>query len=89
MLPPLATVSAARSNALIAQHRPTAIALTDGYHLAFWIACGLVVTAAAIAATVPRPQPARQRRPRQPDSSEIARERSATPSAIAGSDNPA
>jgi len=54
----LATVSAARSNALIAQHRPVAAALTDGYHLAFWIACGLVAGAAGIAATMLRSQPA-------------------------------
>ena len=54
----LATVSASRSNTLIAQHHPAAAALTDGYHLAFWIACGLVVAAAAVAATVLRPQPA-------------------------------
>jgi hypothetical protein len=53
----LATVSAARSSALMAQHHPAAAALTDGYHLALWIACGLVVTAAGIAATVLRPQP--------------------------------
>src|SRR5690242_17283859 len=52
----LATVSAARTNALIAQHRPTAVALTEGYHLAFWIAFGLVVTAAAVAAVLLRPQ---------------------------------
>src|SRR5258708_2459295 len=54
----LATVSASRSNALIAQHRPAAAALTDGYHLAFWIAFGLVVAAAGVAAAVLRPQPA-------------------------------
>jgi EmrB/QacA subfamily drug resistance transporter len=53
----LATVSASRSNTLIAQHRPAAAALTDGYHLAFWIACGLVVAAAGVAAAVLRPQP--------------------------------
>jgi hypothetical protein len=53
----LATVSASRSNTLIAQHRPAAAALTDGYHLALWIACGLVVTAAGVAAAVLRPQP--------------------------------
>ena len=52
----LATVSASRSNALIAQHRPPAVALTDGYHLAFWIACGLVVAAAGVAGAVLRPQ---------------------------------
>jgi len=53
----LATVSASRSNTLIARHHPVAAALTDGYHLAFWIACGLVVAAAGITATVLRPQP--------------------------------
>jgi hypothetical protein len=31
----LAPVSASRTNALLAQHRPVAVALTDGYHLAF------------------------------------------------------
>jgi hypothetical protein len=41
----------------MSQHRPAAVALTNGYHLAFWIACGLVVAAAAVAATVLRPQP--------------------------------
>jgi EmrB/QacA subfamily drug resistance transporter len=54
----LATVSASRSSTLIAQHHPAAVALTDGYHLALWIACGLVVAAAAITAAVLRPQPA-------------------------------
>jgi MFS family permease len=53
----LATVSASRTSALLAQHRPAAVALTGGYHLAFWIACGLVVAAAAVAATMLRPQP--------------------------------
>jgi hypothetical protein len=53
----LATVSAARSNRLIAQHHPAAAALTDGYHLAFWIACGLVAAAAGLGALVLRPQP--------------------------------
>ena len=54
----LATVSASRSNTLIAQHHPAAAALTDGYHLALWIACGLVVAAAGVAATMLRSQPA-------------------------------
>jgi MFS family permease len=53
----LATVSASKTKTLIAQHRPPAVALTDGYHLAFWIACGLVVAAAGVAAAVLRPQP--------------------------------
>jgi len=56
----LATVSAARSNSLIAQHHPAAAALTDGYHLAFWIACGLVAAAAGLGALVLRPQPSSQ-----------------------------
>jgi EmrB/QacA subfamily drug resistance transporter len=53
----LATVSASRTNALIAHGRPVAVALTDGYHLAFWIAFGLVVAAIAVAATVLRQGP--------------------------------
>jgi EmrB/QacA subfamily drug resistance transporter len=53
----LATVSASRSSTLLAQHHPAAAALTGGYHLAFWIACGLVITAAGIAATTLHHQP--------------------------------
>jgi len=53
----LATVSSSRSNGLIARHYPVAVALTEGYHLAFWIACGLVVVAAGLAAAVLRPRP--------------------------------
>jgi hypothetical protein len=52
----LATVSASRTSTLIARHRPAAEALTGGYHLAFWIAFGLVLAAIAAAATVLRPQ---------------------------------
>jgi MFS family permease len=54
----LATVSAARTSALAAQHRTAAVALTGGYHLAFWIACGLVVAAAAVTVVMLRPAPA-------------------------------
>jgi len=54
----LATVSAARTSALTASHQPAAIALTGGYHLAFWIACGLVVAAAGVTLALLRPQPA-------------------------------
>ena len=61
----LATVSASRTNALIAQHRPTAIALTEGYHLAFWIAFGLVVAAIATAAALLRPQRAAAAEPQR------------------------
>ena len=61
----LATVSASRTNALIAQHRPTAVALTEGYHLAFWIAFGLIVAAAAAAAALLRPQRTAAAEPQQ------------------------
>ena len=54
----LATVSACRSSALLARHVPAAAALTSGYHLAFWIACGLVAAAIGVAALVLRPSPA-------------------------------
>jgi EmrB/QacA subfamily drug resistance transporter len=52
----LATVSASRTSALTARGRPAAAALTDGYHLAFWIAFGLVAAAIVVAATVLRPE---------------------------------
>ena len=51
----LATVSTGRTNALAAHGTGALAALTDGYHLAFWIAGGLVVVAIAVAATVLRP----------------------------------
>jgi MFS family permease len=54
----LATVSASRTSALAARHQPAAVALTGGYHLAFWIACGLVVAAAGVTLVMLRPQPA-------------------------------
>jgi predicted MFS family arabinose efflux permease len=53
----LATVSASRTSALLARHLPVAVAVTDGYRLAFWIACGLVIAAAAITVIMLRPQP--------------------------------
>jgi MFS family permease len=52
----LATLAAARSDQLVAGGASTASALTDGYHLAFWVAAGLVAAAAGVAATVLRPQ---------------------------------
>jgi MFS family permease len=61
----LATVSASRTSALIAQHRPTAVALTEGYRLAFWIAFGLVIAAAAVAAALLRPQRAAAAEPQR------------------------
>ena len=50
----LATVSASRSAALMARGRPVAAALADGYHLAFWIAFGLVAVAIVVCGTVLR-----------------------------------
>jgi EmrB/QacA subfamily drug resistance transporter len=41
----LATVSTSHSNALKASGHSTAVALTSGYHLAFWIAAALVACA--------------------------------------------
>jgi EmrB/QacA subfamily drug resistance transporter len=51
----LATVSAGRTTALAARGSGALAALTGGYHLAFWIAGGLVVAAIAIAGAVLRP----------------------------------
>ncbi len=53
----LATLSASRSDALIADGEPTDVALTGGYHLAFWIAAGLVLVAIVVVLTVLRPEP--------------------------------
>ena len=53
----LATLSASRSDALIADGEPTDVALTSGYHLAFWIAAGLVLVAIVVVLTVLRPEP--------------------------------
>lgn len=51
----LATLSASRSETLEAAGTATAQALVAGYHLAFWIAAGLVGAAIAVAALVVRP----------------------------------
>ena len=48
----LATLSATRSDNLIAGGESTASALTSGYHLAFLIGAALVVAAIAVGATV-------------------------------------
>jgi MFS family permease len=52
----LATLSASHSDGLIASGTSTASALTSGYHLAFWIAAGLIVAALAVAALVLKPE---------------------------------
>jgi EmrB/QacA subfamily drug resistance transporter len=62
----LATVSASRTSSLLAHGVPSAAALTGGYHLAFWIAFGLVVAAVGVAATVLRPRPEPAAAPGQP-----------------------
>jgi EmrB/QacA subfamily drug resistance transporter len=52
----LATLATSRSNSLEDAGQSTASALTSGYHLAFWIAAGLVVAAIAVAALVIQPE---------------------------------
>jgi hypothetical protein len=52
----LATLSTSRSNSLEDAGHSTASALTSGYHLAFWVAAGLVIAAIAVAATVIEPE---------------------------------
>src|SRR5436190_4886727 len=52
----LATLSTSHSNALLSQGRSSAVALTGGYHLAFWIAAGLVVAALVAALALLRPE---------------------------------
>ena len=51
----LATISATRTESLLADGAPVPAAMTGGYRLAFLIAAGLVVAAIAIAAAVLRP----------------------------------
>jgi EmrB/QacA subfamily drug resistance transporter len=51
----LATLSTTRSADLVKSGTPTPEALTSGYHLAFWIAAGLVVAAIGVAAAVVKP----------------------------------
>ncbi|MGA8218234.1 MAG: DHA2 family efflux MFS transporter permease subunit [Solirubrobacterales bacterium] len=52
----LATLSTSRSNALEDAGHSTASALTSGYHLAFWVAAGLVVAAIGVALWVVQPE---------------------------------
>ncbi len=53
----LATLSTTRTGSLLAQGASSATALTDGYHLAFTIAAGLVLAAIAIGVVFLRPDP--------------------------------
>jgi EmrB/QacA subfamily drug resistance transporter len=52
----LATLSASHTNKLLAHGSSNPAALTGGYHLAFWIAAGLVMAGIVLAVTVLRPQ---------------------------------
>jgi EmrB/QacA subfamily drug resistance transporter len=56
----LATLSASRSDDLIGRGETAAAALTSGYHVAFWIAAGLVALAFVVALAVLRPQPGQE-----------------------------
>jgi EmrB/QacA subfamily drug resistance transporter len=65
----LATLSASRTTALDSGGAGTKAALTGGYHLAFWVAAGLVAVAVAIAALVLEPvadEPENLAEPREP-----------------------
>jgi MFS family permease len=52
----LATLSASRSDDLIAGGEAKAQALTSGYHLAFWIGAALIAAAIAVVAGVLQPE---------------------------------
>jgi EmrB/QacA subfamily drug resistance transporter len=52
----LATLSTSRTENLVESGTSTASALTSGFHLAFWIAAGLVVAAIAITIAVLQPE---------------------------------
>jgi EmrB/QacA subfamily drug resistance transporter len=52
----LATLSAGRTDGRLADGAPTAVALTDGYHVGFWVAVGLVLVALVVAVAVPQPE---------------------------------
>ncbi|MGA7434839.1 MAG: MFS transporter [Solirubrobacterales bacterium] len=54
----LATLSATRSENQIAEGVNEAVAQVNGYHLAFWVAAGLVCAAIAIAVFIMKPAPA-------------------------------
>jgi hypothetical protein len=56
----LATLSAERTDGLLADGESTAIALNSGYHLAYLIGAAMVAVALLIAIGVLRPAPAMQ-----------------------------
>ncbi len=70
----LATLSTSRSDSLEAAGHSTASALTSGYHLAFWIAAGLVVAAIGVAALVLQPEEKAAEQFAEEESEELPRE---------------
>jgi EmrB/QacA subfamily drug resistance transporter len=60
----LTAVAAGRTSTLSAHGLRLPAALTGGYHLAFWIAAGLVAASIAVAATTLRPRPGAPDSPR-------------------------
>jgi len=65
----LATLSATRTEDLIAEGSATAEALNSGYHLAYLVGAGLVLAAIAVAMTVlePPPEPEAEAEPTHPE----------------------
>ena len=53
----LATVSAAHAETLTSHGAARSQALTDGYHLAFWIGVGLLAAAMAVTLAILQPTP--------------------------------
>ena len=73
----LATLSTTRTGSLLAQGASIAVALTDGYHLAFTIGAGLVLAAIAIGVVFllcPEPQleVVQEREPTSPPEPDLA-----------------
>jgi MFS family permease len=76
----LATLSASHTRRLLAQGHSNAVALTGGYHLAFWIAAALTAAALAIvpavlSSTAPSPTMSHDAQPARKDDGDDARER--------------
>ncbi|MDT4956596.1 MAG: hypothetical protein QOD31_395, partial [Pseudonocardiales bacterium] len=68
----LATVATSRTTQLVAEGHSMTSALTSGYHLAFWIAAGLMTAGLVVAATVLKDTPAPEQAPVSEDDHEYA-----------------
>ncbi len=80
----LATVSAGRTQTLAAAGTAPAAALTGGFHLAFWIAAGMIVVALGTTLTVLRPGRRAGREPAtSPDREPAVGEQAPTPAGAA------